>query len=317
MDVTNFNILGQTIHVKDNIAREQAENAIEQASAVSNRISQRYIQHHRDTISGNTYVHTDTGESVSTGNHTGGSEDPYESLNYFFEQLNNGEIDIRCYIDAPGWYVVHKPVITNAVIHITCRVDGVHLVFNDTSVENVAFYNSHWNLQCTSGKCKISTKLGSMIYWENCATLLSNIDCNQRIQTYGGYFIATHLNYKQFYCDGCNVVLQDAICTNDVPTNTGLVVRRSSTLRLYGTTTDFNGLPSAGSNNAMISVEGSICIIESAQNYLDTRYYNGIVATDSIVVCTSGRWTSYENASQNGNVNAESLIIKGSAEIGS
>lgn len=316
MDVTNFSILGQIINIKDPTAREEAENAINTANTALSSIPVRYTNHYRDVVNGNTYTHTDTSETVSTGTHTGGAADPYESMDYFFEMLNRGKTDIRCYIDTPGYYVIHKPVITNAVVHITCRVAGVHLVFNDSSVENVAFYNSHWNIQCTTGACELSTKLGSMLYWENCATLLSNVVCNQRLQTYGGYFIATGLHYLQFYCDGTQVVLQNAICTNKVTSNVGLVIRRSSILRLYGTTTDFNGLPSAGTDNAMISVEGSICIIESAQNYLGTNYYNGIRAVDSIVVCTKARWNTYDNASVNGNVNENSLIIQGAATVG-
>lgn len=317
MDVSKFNVLGQAINVKDVTARETANAANTKATDALSKIPVRYTDHYRDVIAGNTYTHTDTANSISTGTHTGGAADPFESLDYFFNQLNEGKTDIRCYIDTPGYYVVHKPVITNAVIHITCRVDGVHIVFNDTSTENVAFYNSHWNLQCQTGACEISTKLGDMIYWENCATLLSNVVCNQRLQTYGGYLIATGIHYMQFYCDGCNVVLENAICTNTDASNTGLVVRRSSTLRLYGTLTDFNPLSGSGSDNAMISVEGSVCIIESAQNYVGNKYAHGIIATNSIVVCTANRWQTYSDASTSGNINDNSLIVQGAATVGS
>lgn len=318
MDVTKFSILGQIINIKDPTAREEAENAINTANTALSSIPVRYTNHYRDVVNGNTYTHTDSGKTVSTGKHTGGAADPFESLDYFFEQLNNGKIDIRCYIDTPGYYVVHKPVIANAVIHITVRVNGVHIIFNDSSVENVAFYTSHWNVQCTSGTLEISTKLGNMIYWEGCTTLLTNVICRQRLQVYGGYFIADELTYLQFYSDGCNVVLQDAICINNNLNNSGLVVRRSSTLRLYGTKTDFNYIGGNSSNQdcAMIVVEGSVCIIESAQNYLNNGYYYGIEAVDSIVVCIASRWNSFNSASQHGNVNTNSLIIQGSATIG-
>lgn len=308
MDVSVFNIGGVDINVKDPVARELAESSY----------STRYLTSHRDVVAGNGYTYSLTGELVETGNHGGVISDPFESLDYFFERLNKGETDIRCYIDTAGYYIVHKPIFTNNVVHITSRVDGVHIIFNDLVDSSTAIYNSHWNLQCSDGQLYLHTDQGSMLYFENCMTYGANLVIpDRRLQLYGGGFRVDSMEYMQMYCDNANVVLNNAICTNSDYQSTGLVIRRASFLQLYGEDADFNRIDQDGDDNEMIALENSIAVIGAAQNYNDTQYQYGINATNSIVICTASRWNSYANCSNDGNITSNSLVINGDTTLGS
>ena len=110
--VSKFKLYDNEIFIKDKEARQNlvdinnsVENLVNDVSDLSNKIEEKYSLHYRRVITGNTYAdvrHEVTVDSIEVGNHSGTTSDPYETLDYFFDRLNNGETDIRCYIRQSG-----------------------------------------------------------------------------------------------------------------------------------------------------------------------------------------------------------------------
>lgn len=307
---SSFGLFGQDIYVKDDEAQEKIKQ-------IESKITTRYGTHYRDIIAGNQYTQyygSDKYEQFNIGEHAGTDSDPYETLEYFFDKLNNGYTDIRCYIDTPGTYIVHKPVHTDAVIHITVRVSGVRIILNDTSAESFVGYNTHWNFKRSStsvSKVILITPLFNTIYFENSSTLLEGISYDGRILAYGGYMSLQNVDCKQFYSDACNSYIYNLLITNDDVSKSGIIIRRSSQFHISGGGTDFTPLPknSTDSNCSMIVIENSMATLEFSQNEENTGYYYGIEAKNAFLLITQARYNIFNDYSLHGNTVETSLVV--------
>ena len=220
--VSKFKLYDNEIFIKDKEARQnlvEVNNSVEHlgndVSDLSNKIEEKYSLHYRRVITGNTYAdvrHEVTVDSVEVGNHSGTTSDPYESLDYFFDRLNNGETDIRCYIRQSGVYVVKKPVVRNAIVHITVQADNVTIIFNTESpIEPFVMYTSHLNLRTDDGytKCILKTpNEKNQMYFENSTPTMNNVIYDGVFKQYGGYLSLTNSNIGRMELLGCSGYLK-------------------------------------------------------------------------------------------------------------
>ena len=330
--VSKFKLFSSEIFIKDKEARENIDvinndivninnslNDVENGVAdLEKRIEEKYSLHYRRVITGNTYADVRGGvtvDSMEVGEHLGTTSDPYESLDYFFDRLNNGETDIRCYIRKSGVYVITKPVVRNAVIHITVQADNVTVIFNtDSLIEPFCCYNTHVNFKTDSGytKCILKTpNQQNQMYYENSAILFDNIVYDGVLKMYGGYISFGNSKCGRLEMLGTSGYLNDILITNQDINNSGIWLRRGCNFIFSGAEADFEKMGTSGSvGNAMLKVEDSTLTLEYAQNVV-SNYYYGILASSSLIFSTSGRIASFQNNSNNGNSFNNCLVVTG------
>ena len=333
--VSKFKLFSNEIFIKDKEARENLDvvnnnlvninNSLSElennVGDIESRLEEKYSLHYRRVITGNTYADVRGGvtvDSVEVGNHLGTTADAYESLDYFFDRLNNGETDIRCYIRKSGVYVVRKPVARNCVIHITVQADNVTIIFNtDSLIEPFCTYNSHINLKTDNGftKCILKTpNQQNQMYFENSAILMDNVVYDGVLKMYGGYISFGNSKCGRLEMLGTSGYLNDILITNQDANNNGIWLRRGCNFIFSGAQADFVRQGSSGSGNAMLKIEDSTLTLEYAQN-VNSNYYYGINASSSLIFTTNGRISSFANNSNNGNSFDKCLVVTGNVGI--
>ena len=333
--VSKFKLFSNEIFIKDKEARENLDvvnnnlvninNSISElennVGDIESRLEEKYSLHYRRVITGNTYADVRGGvtvDSVEVGNHLGTTADAYESLDYFFDRLNNGETDIRYYIRKSGVYVVTKPVARNCVIHITVQADNVTIIFNtDSLIEPFCTYNSHINLKTDKGftKCILKTpNQQNQMYFENSAILMDNVVYDGVLKMYGGYISFGNSKCGRLEMLGTSGYLNDILITNQDANNNGIWLRRGCNFIFSGAEADFVRQGASGSNNAMLKIEDSTLTLEYAQN-VNSNYYYGINASSSLIFTTSGRISSFANNSNNGNTFDKCMVVTGNVGI--
>ena len=326
--VSKFKLYDNEIFIKDKEARENlvninnsVENLVNDVSDLSNKIEEKYSLHYRRVITGNTYAdvrHEVTVDSVEVGNHSGTTSDPYESLDYFFDRLNNGETDIRCYIRQSGVYVVKKPVVRNAIVHITVQADNVTIIFNTESpIEPFVMYTSHLNLRTDDGytKCILKTpNEKNQMYYENSTLTMNNVIYDGVFKQYAGYLSLTNSSIGRMELLGCSGYLNDILITNQDINSHGIWLRRGCNFIFSGSLADFNTLPSNGNGNAMLKCEDCTLTLEYAQN-VASKYAYGIYSDGSIIFVISGRLASFVNNSINGNAITNTILVQGNVTL--
>ena len=335
--VSKFALYGKEIHLKDKEVRQNLEevstdlntvkervNTIEtNVEDISGKIEEKYSLHYRRRIFGNYYADVRGGvtlEQLQIGSHSGTASDPYESLDYFFNDLNRGQTDIRCYITQSGTYVVHKPVFRNCIIHITVQANDVTIIWNDESlIEDFVGYNTHVNFKVDDGytKCKfITPNENNQMYYENSAILFDGIDYDGSIKMYGGYLSFGNSNVGSLELLGCSGYVHDVYVTNGNLNKNGIWLRRGSSFIFAGVLSDFQSLNGVGSQDkAMIKCEDSRLTLEYAQN-VPSNYYNGIISDGSIIFATNSRLNSFASNSVSGsNSLTNTLIVNSNATL--
>lgn len=343
--VKKFGLFGNEIFLKDSECRESvdiinskiggndisslADGTItgalldinENVADVDSRIEEKYSVHYRRVITGNTYADVRSGvtvDSVEVGNHSGTTSDPYESLDYFFDRLNNGETDIRCYIRQSGVYVVTKPVVRNAIVHITVQADNVTIILNtDSLAEPFVMYTTHLNFRTDNGytKCVLRTpNEKNQMYFENSTLTMDNVVYDGVLKQYGGYLALTNSKIGSIELLGCSGYLNDILITNQNPNTHGIWVRRGCNLIFSGSLADFNTLGISGNGNAMLKCEDCTLTLEYSQNVV-SNYAYGIYADGSIIFVTSGRLASFQNNSNNGNAINNTILVQGNVTL--
>ena len=327
--VSKFKLFSNEIFIKDKEARTNLDNVNNNLVGINkdisnlknnvvdieSRLEEKYSLHYRRVINGNTYADVRGGvtvDSVEVGNHLGTTSDPYESLDYFFDRLNNGETDIRCYIRKSGVYVVSKPVARNCVIHITVQANNVTIIFNtDSLIEPFCCYNAHINLKTESTFTKTVLKTPNQenqMYFENSAILMDNVVYDGVLKMYGGYISFGNSKCGRLEMLGTSGYLNDILITNQDRNNNGIWLRRGCNFIFSGADADFEKQGSPGNSNAMLKIEDSTLTLEYAQNVV-SNYYHGIEAHSSLIFSTKGRIASFANNSNNGNTFEQSLVI--------
>ena len=335
--VSSFELYGNEILLKDKEARDNLievnknitniNNSIEtmdkELEDVSGKIEEKYSKHYRRHIYGNYYADVRGGvtlEQIKVSEHSGSDNDPYESLDYFFNDLNKGQTDIRCYITQSGTYVVKQPVFRNCIIHITVRANNVRIIWNTESLsEDFVGYNTHVNFKVDEGytKCVFLTpNENNQMYFENSAVLIDGVTYDGTIKLYGGYLSMGNSNVGSMELLGCSGYMHDVYITNSDVNKNGIWLRRGSNFIFAGSIADFKSLGSQGnSSKAMIKCEDCRLTLEYAQN-VPSNYYNGIIADGALIFVTEGRLNSFANNCISGqNLLTNTLVVHSNATL--
>lgn len=191
-------------------------------------------------------------------NNDGTSEHPFQSLDRFFELLNTGTHDLRCYIVSAGTYQVSKSQFLDCTIHMTANTSGVVVEF--TTDNYCSFYNTHISINSISDSQPLTIRYSKGLEGltiENTASNIQNVVFDNIILNYyGGYTRMVNTTFSRIYFNGTNASLQHTTITG-LSNGTGLVVRYSSQLSIYGT------FDITGSNHTsnIFSIERSIANI--------------------------------------------------------
>ena len=335
--VSKFELYGNEIHLKDKEARDNINVLQRDVSdlvsdvggldanldKVSGMIEEKYSKHYRRHIYGNYYADVRSGvtlEQIKVSEHSGSDNDPYESLDYFFNDLNKGQTDIRCYITQSGTYVVKQPVFRNCIIHITVRANNVRIIWNTESLsEDFVGYNTHVNFRVDEGytKCVFLTpNENNQMYFENSAVLIDGVTYDGTIKLYGGYLSMGNSNVGSMELLGCSGYMHDVYVTNSDVNKNGIWLRRGSNFIFAGAIADFKSLGSQGnSSKAMIKCEDCRLTLEYAQN-VPSNYYNGIIADGALIFVTEGRLNSFANNCISGqNLLTNTLVVHSNATL--
>lgn len=111
-------------------------------------------------------------------NNIGSKESPIKTIDKFFELLNQGKTDIRCYIVSPGIYKASKTIFSNSTIHITAKVAGVVIEFQNDEELSTTGYNTHWNISGVNENTPITLRnlsINTSIYFDNSALRLDYV----------------------------------------------------------------------------------------------------------------------------------------------
>lgn len=195
-------------------------------------------------------------DGVNGNDSNNGTEaSPWKTMDKFFELLNKGFSDIRCYIKTAGTYNISKNVISNSILHITGLVDNIILQFQNPAEQEVAFYSCHLNFEKLTIRGNQSNESINIhnsdfafdkIKFENCF----NVDL------YGCNFNCTTCQFTRLYCDESNGIIDDTVITR-CDLGTAIVARRSSDLSITGTL-DFKTQNGIQTSNNLIVAERSV-----------------------------------------------------------
>ena len=83
-----------------------------------------------------------------------------EQFSQWVELMNNGYLDNRCYLEAPGDYWIPYSVVQNVCLHITSKCSGCTLWIGDATINDVAFYNTHCNWAGADETSRLSVRIG-------------------------------------------------------------------------------------------------------------------------------------------------------------
>ena len=242
-----------------------------------------YIYYYVDGINGN-----DDNDGLSKNT-------PVKTIEKIFDLTNKGANDLRINILSAGIYTLTKNVFSGLNTHIAGSVDGVILYFSFNQPIPIYLSNCNWS------NITIRNYNGQRIYFDNCVTTFNNVIFESGVTGfYGGY--CDHLNctfgrVQYFCCNGqCNGITI-TLGTNNAP---AINIDRGANMMIYNSLNlpTIDGAPT--DNNCIYMVRASKVIIGSAPN-APTGYYYGIKADSSIVMITSGRYTSYQTNTLNGN----------------
>jgi hypothetical protein len=244
-------------------------------SDVEEKITRRYNQ-----AGQRFYIDGDAGDDSNDGSQT----HPWKTIDKLFNLLNQGKTDVRCYIVKAGTYIASNNIFTNCVIHITATVPGVVIEFQNPINYEVAFYNSHLNIQGADENSKIKLRLANQDSYtiENCATALKYVAFENAtlVDMYGGYFNFEYVEFPRLYNDGANGNVQNFKITG-WQHGTAILSRRGGNLACYGV---MDVSRNSNSNNLFVCERGRIVISIT----LPSNVPSSPISTGRSVTSTSG-----------------------------
>lgn len=207
----------------ETINTETIPNAVEM---LESELSQKYTD-----IPRRLYIDGVNGDDENDGS----SEYPLKTLDAFFEKLNHGVHDLRCYIVSSGTYQVSKSQFLDCTIHITANTSGVVIEFSTDNY--VSFYNTHISINSASDSqpltLRYSKGVESMTIENTSAifqnVIFSNITCG----LYGTYVRMTNCSIYRMYLNGSKVSSQHTRVLG-LADGVGFVCSHASDLVLYG-----------------------------------------------------------------------------------
>ena len=223
-------------------------------------------------------------------NNPGSDELPFKTIDKFFEMLNKGQTDIRCYIVSAGTYIATKTVFSNCVIHLNANVGGVIIEFQNDDVDT-AFYNCHLNISgvdngnCITLRNSTDTK---KIYFENCATILyyTIIENCLSCSAIGGNVQAYYLTLPNIYLDSTKYDINNLTITKSTERN-NIFIRQGSVGVLRGALSVINVDASSLSTTNIIHVERSILMLYmSIANQSPVTSGKGLNCNQAIIHCS-------------------------------
>lgn len=244
------------------------------ATPDTNTMSMRYCEHLRWYIAASGDDETGDGSAAK----------PWKTLDKFFSMLNEGYTDIRCYIVETGTYEYSKPVISNAVIHITATCSGVAIKCTNTN-EPAVFYNCHLNFQTSDGYEPMTFESAyGTFYPENTATMFKYVRTYGTFKVFGGYLYLNQCSIDRLWLYGA-VTRAYRLTVHNTEAKDAISIENNSQFSLSGTfTVDSN---SNGGSNSLIYMKGGVANLNSA-NAADGYAY-GITADEGLIICTQKR----------------------------
>lgn len=238
----------------------------------------------------------------------GSAEFPIKTLDAFFERLNHGAHDIRCYIVSSGTYTVSKSQFLDCTIHLTANTSGVVIEF--TTENYVSFYNTHININSASDSQPLTIRYSKGLEGltiENTASSIQNVIFDNIVPSfYGGYARLVNTSVSRMYFNGTNASCQHITLTG-LSNGTGIVARYSTQLSLYGT---FDVTGSNHTNN-IISLERSNAVITIASTSTSNNRTTGnsIYADASILNINTTALGILNNIASGGYAHASCTIL--------
>ena len=241
-------------------------------------------------------------------NNDGTSEHPFQSLDRFFELLNTGTHDLRCYIVSSGTYHVSKSQFLDCTIHMTANTSGVVVEFDTDNY--CSFYNTHISINSSNDTQPLTIRYSKGlegITIENTASNIQNVVFdNIVLNYYGGYTRMVNCTASRIYTNGTNASIQHLTLTG-LSNGTGIVCRYASQLSLYGT---FNITGSNYSSN-IVSVERSIAniLISSSTTPNNITSGNSVYLDGSMLITNTNSLSILNSIASGGYAHSSSSIL--------
>lgn len=348
MDVSIIKIDGESLSIKDSLARNSISAEIARSTAKDNLIDQEIsdinvdlsseisravtrensleseIETKHSTIRyavdgfNNVYLNAIGGNDLNDGTIT----HPYKTLEKCLSKFNEGCSDLRIWIQSAGTYKWEHFSLNNCVSHIIAQVDGVVIEFAAGSTA-ISIYNSHVNWYSTSGgpltlrmPGTYGTYTNQVLYFENCATTLKNVvfDSAYRLDTFGGSVDFEDVEIKgQIFFQSTVGICDNITISNNNNSTYAIGVYSGSNIQFY-TEINVNEMSVAGvSGNALMRVYYSTVYIAMASHNtgLTKRYYQAFQISNSQVVCTPVRFATYQSLLASNNNSISNGLING------
>ena len=302
MDVSNIELFGNILNIKDNAARSGIDNLQQQIDDTQHRIDNIAIpQNIGDHV--RWYIDGELGNDENDG--TAGS--PWKTLDKFFSMANSVTTDIRCYIVKAGTYNFSKPVVQGVTLHISATVPGVTI--NGNLSEPWAFYNSHINFQGTSSG-DLTVSCNDKIYGDNCMMMLKYVNFTNELNLNGGLFFSKYCKFTRLELLGAFAELYAAQYTSTDATTNNLRAESGAVVITSGVSYFAGKVGVSNESDCFISNESAIMIIKNScnrQGNNSAKY--GIKNSNGIIVIDSARLDTYAAESVSGNFDSNSFFM--------
>ena len=299
MDVSNIELFGNILNIKDNAARLKIDELQKEVQKQIDdiRIPYNIGDHVRWYIDG----------ELGNDENDGSINSPWKTLDKFFSMANSVTTDIRCFIVKAGTYNFSKPVVQGITIHITAKVPGVTI--NGNLAEPWAFYNSHINFQGPSDG-DLTVSCNDRIYGDNCMLVLDHVNFTTDFALHGGLLVSEYCKFTTLKIVGAYADLYATQYTSTDSTTNNLRAESGAVVVTSGVSYFAGKVGASNESDCYISNESAIMIIKNACNRQGNNLaHYGIKNSNGIIVIDSGRLNSYAAESVSGNFDNNSFYM--------
>lgn len=316
--VKEFDIIGDIIKVKDEVATQYAFDAIEQLET-----------HKKETAVHNfntDWMHVDPNLGSDENDGTDGK--PFKTLDRAIDELNRGRNDVRIFLDRAGEYTFSKAFFNGVGLHIhagntrsdtpayTPELYIVRSVARDSAGSPIrtVVYNSHINFKGIT----LDTPTTTFCYADN--TLWTTDHCIfkcPRWQINGGAFSSTNDSYEKLFASSANGYVSNIHITNTDYNQRGMYFAEC-TVGIAGTIT-YDRLPAQGTTESNCALQVEKSTIHCSASFTDHTlkyYHSGIYCRDSIFISANTRFTEFQDLGANVRENVRTLRVIGNAVVG-
>lgn len=323
MDISKVNLFGEELNIKDITARQGIIDTNTELNAAETKISAletRVDNIKTDYINNVPYPYHNVYLDGVNGNDDNDGltrQTAFKTYDRAMEEANRWG-DFRIWILTRGEYYWSNPTANGITLHVVPQTNGIALKWGFAHPKiSISIYNSHLNIGDDGYRMTLSLPAdsaanGQDMYFENCATLLNNLDLNiyGLLGFYGGNFNIFKCNLRGWMnMSMCNGYTSDFELTPTRGNGPAVTVRESSSLTTLSSFTFHNNIASSNENFEAFWIHASnLYLLVTVTNDGNSNFYQGFDCSHAVITASQSRFNAVKNLGTAASDFSETLV---------